>query len=370
MPDQYVFTSSQRMIGHSTMTTSERLTSNGPSSCVAKTGSGNLWYGKVIKHQPNHSSMIRRILFAFFASPLIVPNTHAQVPSYVPTNGLVGWWPFNNNANDESGNSNHGAVTGCLSVEDRFGTPNSAYSFNGAEYITIANSLLPSDPTSFSISVWFNTNTNDGMIISDRGTNINWFKYMVGIADNVVKAGNYSPGCNSGAQTINSIFVTGQWNHIVDIKNYEDGTHKLYLNGVMVAQEALLCYHASNNGTSIGRWVGITTDGYYEGLIDDIGVWDRALSETEIMELYDVASPVAEDQRIVSMMAYPNPTTGSTRITNIPQGTAAQLFDATGRNLPITALRQGTGVILDLSSYPAGLYFVRAGDRSFSIVRE
>jgi hypothetical protein len=36
----------------------------------------------------------------------------AQIPSYVPTNGLVGWWPFNGNANDESGNGNHGTVNG------------------------------------------------------------------------------------------------------------------------------------------------------------------------------------------------------------------------------------------------------------------
>jgi hypothetical protein len=36
----------------------------------------------------------------------------AQVPSYVPTNGLVGWWPFNGNANDESGNGHNGTVTG------------------------------------------------------------------------------------------------------------------------------------------------------------------------------------------------------------------------------------------------------------------
>ena len=36
----------------------------------------------------------------------------SQTPSYVPTNGLVGWYPFNGNANDESGNGHHGQVTG------------------------------------------------------------------------------------------------------------------------------------------------------------------------------------------------------------------------------------------------------------------
>jgi hypothetical protein len=36
-----------------------------------------------------------------------------NVPAFVPTNGLVGWWPFNGNANDESGNGNNGVVNGC-----------------------------------------------------------------------------------------------------------------------------------------------------------------------------------------------------------------------------------------------------------------
>lgn len=224
---------------------------------------------------------------AVITALLICNSLHAQPPSYVPTDGLAGWYGFNGNANDASGNGNHGSVTGCLSVEDRFGTPSSAYSFSGAEYITIENSLLPSSTTSFTISAWFNTHTDDGMIISDRGTNINWFKYMVGVAGSVVKAGNYSSGCNSGSQAISSPFPADQWNHVVVIKNYENGIHQLYLNGTLVAQEALLCYHASNNGTSIGRWVGITTDGYYEGLIDDIGVWNRALSLQELSDLFN-----------------------------------------------------------------------------------
>ena len=53
------------------------------------------------------------------------------VPSYVPTTGLVGWWPFNGNANDESGNGNNGAVVGATLTTDRFSSTNSAYSFNG-----------------------------------------------------------------------------------------------------------------------------------------------------------------------------------------------------------------------------------------------
>jgi hypothetical protein len=66
--------------------------------------------------------------------------TFAQVPSYVPTNGLVGWWPFNGNANDESGNGNNGTVNGATLTTDRNGVANSAYSFDGVnDYIDVGN---------------------------------------------------------------------------------------------------------------------------------------------------------------------------------------------------------------------------------------
>ena len=54
-----------------------------------------------------------------------------NVPSYVPTNGLVGWWPFNGNANDESGNGNNGTVNGATFTTDRNGASNNAYNFDG-----------------------------------------------------------------------------------------------------------------------------------------------------------------------------------------------------------------------------------------------
>lgn len=52
---------------------------------------------------------------------LTASSAFAQVPSYVPTNGLVGWWPFNGNANDESGNGNNGTVNGAMLTSDRLG---------------------------------------------------------------------------------------------------------------------------------------------------------------------------------------------------------------------------------------------------------
>lgn len=64
----------------------------------------------------------------------------AQVPSYVPTNGLVGWWPFTGNAVDSSGNGHDGTLYGATLISDRFGSPNCAYSYNGSSYISVPHS--------------------------------------------------------------------------------------------------------------------------------------------------------------------------------------------------------------------------------------
>jgi len=58
-------------------------------------------------------------------------NAFAQIPNHMPTNGLVGWWPFTGNANDLSGNGHNGSVNGATLTADRFGVANRAFSFDG-----------------------------------------------------------------------------------------------------------------------------------------------------------------------------------------------------------------------------------------------
>jgi hypothetical protein len=75
---------------------------------------------------------MKQILFTTIAILGMVVIANAQtVPSYVPSSGLVGWWPFNGNAKDSSGNGNNGTVNGAALTTDRFGIANNAYDFNG-----------------------------------------------------------------------------------------------------------------------------------------------------------------------------------------------------------------------------------------------
>ena len=85
---------------------------------------------------------MRKNYFLIVLAMVFTVNAMAQnIPSYVPTNGLVGYWPFNGNANDESGNGNNGTVNGATLTTDRFGVISKAYSFDGVDdQIDIQNS--------------------------------------------------------------------------------------------------------------------------------------------------------------------------------------------------------------------------------------
>src|ERR1700733_10715107 len=78
-----------------------------------------------------------------------------QIPSYVPKDSLVAWYPFNGNANDESGNGNNGTNYGATLTTDRFGDSNKAYYFNGtSSYISGLLSSIKLKNTGITISLW------------------------------------------------------------------------------------------------------------------------------------------------------------------------------------------------------------------------
>jgi hypothetical protein len=90
------------------------------------------------------------------------------VPSYVPTTGLVGYWPFNGNANDESGNGNNGIVNGNVIItNDRNNIANSAFEwpntnsgFGSSSFISLPNLTSQFQNGEFSISLWVNKYPN------------------------------------------------------------------------------------------------------------------------------------------------------------------------------------------------------------------
>jgi hypothetical protein len=96
---------------------------------------------------------IKKILFSIILILGFNTSSNSQVPSYLPKNGLLSWWPFSGNANDGSGNGCNGIVNEATLTTDRFGNSNMAMDFNGiSDYLSIDNALP--DAAKFSISVW------------------------------------------------------------------------------------------------------------------------------------------------------------------------------------------------------------------------
>ena len=230
-----------------------------------------------------------------------VTNAFCQVPSYVPTNGLVGWWPFNGNANDESGNGNNGIVNGATLITDRNGVANKSYSFDGVDdYIEVSNNAQVTLTGNITMSAWVKTNGNNGQnyqtIISKRETYWTWeynmiLSYHNGIihenkliTSRAIGIGNQEQAWSS---TPYSILVWEFWTVV-----YSSGQVSLYKNGMLdQTQNFSLIPNQQSCPLLFGKNTLVDNSEQFFGVIDDIGIWNRALSASEIQQLYTTQAP-------------------------------------------------------------------------------
>ena len=174
----------------------------------------------------------------------------AQVPSYVPQDSLVGWWGFNGNANDESGNGNDGTVNGATLTDDRFGNTNSAYDFDGVnDFIEVNdNPTLRISNTDFALSAWVkmaNYSSNfQSMVLSKRSSSSGANGYCFIVKGNVASPPGYvsfeaSGGSDPESHT-NSGIGLGVWNHIFVNFNLTTSEISTYINGAFFAVSDLV----------------------------------------------------------------------------------------------------------------------------------
>ena len=220
-----------------------------------------------------------------------------SIPSYVPTNGLIGWWGFNGNAQDGSGNGNHGTVNGATLTSDRFGVQNAAFSFNGVNnWIQVQDnsSLRPSNIT-LAAWVFLPTNTNNYSLITKSSLQTaQGEQYALLLNAGSINQNQFAVKSNSGCspgngwrdlmvQTVNSV---NQWRFIV--ATYDGISLRYYENAVLSSNQTSFSGGIDNcpGGTlNFGRyWDGQVA--WFNGKIDDIGIWNRALSQQEITLLY------------------------------------------------------------------------------------
>jgi hypothetical protein len=245
---------------------------------------------------------MKSILTSLF-SLVLCAALHAQIPSYVPADGLVGWWPFNGNANDESGNGNHGVVNGAIETQNRFGSSNSALYFPGnGSYVEINDNMVVDQNSDYTWSFWAsvpNSNFNGTSPYNATGAFITcgswWFTLgHSGVPGLFYKDEIGNSSNNWYVQQYYNIFPEiNTWKHYVIRKT--GTTVQVYYEGQFINQ--LTSYGFCNFNNNYGPLLGIRyTEGnsYYIGSMDDFGFWNRALTPAEITQLYTAAEePVA-----------------------------------------------------------------------------
>jgi len=223
---------------------------------------------------------------------------------YSQTNGVIAYYPFDGNADDESGNNNNGVVYGATLVPDRFGNPNRAYYFDGIDnYIDIGSdpSLKPPLPVTF--SAWINIDIPSPADTVTRGTifasNFHATQYFgIRIMNNQFTDRliiTYCDGNTAGSESRRSKYIEntayGEWFHLVGIIRGETDMD-IYINGedaggIYSGSGGSLAYDGNPGriGSMNASVQGVSQ--YLKGTLDDIVFFDRAIAEQEIDSLFN-----------------------------------------------------------------------------------
>ncbi len=217
------------------------------------------------------------------------------LPNYVPNDGLIAWYPFSGNANDDSRNWNYGMVNGALLTAGKEGMQNTAYSFDGSDdYIEIGStSSFNLSNTGFSFSFWINpsaTPSNQSRQILSH-PNKEQLQLTHGTGNNV----SFSTKSDNDWVSISSSAMTnGQWSHFVGIYNSTTNTMQLYADGSLVATHEFgtspnFSSDNAHNKTLLGAILSGGQGSPIEvlnGKLDNVGLWSRPLTNSEVFQLF------------------------------------------------------------------------------------
>lgn len=315
-----------------------------------------------------------------FLAPIVLLGLVVSPAAADITTGLVAWYPMNGNAQDASGNGNHGTIVGGLvPTIDRFGTQFGAYHFNGLDsYIQVPSSTSLASPVSaVTQAAWV---FFDGMsligssfapITMKSTSTTNAFMYRMSATLGALGAG-YTDWLHQ-YDTLLPSFSLNQWYHVATVF---DGTSvRYYVDGARIDSIATaVAIVPDTRDLTIGADFPGTLE-IFNGDIDDVRIYARALTDADIAELCNcpatgvhVAPPTLSGPL---SRVYPNPTRAGTTIDlSLATGSEVTLsvHDVAGRL--IRTLRTGT---LTAGAYtadwdgrdasglrvPAGVYTIR-----------
>ena len=318
-------------------------------------------------------------------------NGFSQVPPYVPTLGLTGWWPFNGNANDESGGANHcTAFNGSTLSNDRFGNPNSAYFLDGIDDWINTNATFLQTDQPHSISMWWRTtdSTKNSQTLFNTGPHTleNCAFHYSSVSSTPPYGIAYGLGDGIGGwnimhpdlgQIITTPSTNALWHHLVWIKD-ASLNWTFYFDAVLI--------HTFNSAVNTGNPIadlrfgaennGIPTGGAnFLGNLDDIGVWNRAITSTEVSNLfYGSSVGIVDSQNNIAFSIFPNPANDliTVKVNATQINSTYNIVDVLGKTV-LTGKVASETTNISINDLSKGVYLLKVNGKnsqSFKIVKQ
>lgn len=217
-----------------------------------------------------------------------------EVLKDIPRSGLVAFYPFNGNANDEGGNNLNGTVNGASLTANRFGTAGRAYNFNGtSDFITMGNPPLLQINNTITLSGWISCDTFSPTLVRD---------FLSKAALNVNRGYQLSQQSNNGTPSLGAACFSSEGLAFGEFTGGTINTNTWIFFTLIIDGKSWKFYHdgnLTNEGTTMST-INILDDGslgdllvgrvqgsFFDGLIDDIAIYNRALSNAEVTQLYN-----------------------------------------------------------------------------------
>lgn len=259
--------------------------------------------------------MNTRVLLSI-AFATVVALVGIQTFAQTPTDSLLLYLPFDGNTDDASGNNNNGTVHNAVLDTNRYGEPNKSYRFNGLDsYIEIPaspsmNKIQTSDVVS--ISAWININAwhSSGNVFSiferyNSTTDAGWLYEANWVGGGIIWLADESNATNYAG--CNFTWNFHQWYFVCLTYNQAGDTAHFYVDGVHVCATPYAApINVIDTTTSfvIGRSLA-GPDEYSDGWIDDVRVYNRVLTESEVGSIFSSVNSPSHSDNLAAV--FPNP---------------------------------------------------------------
>jgi len=261
-----------------------------------------------MKHMKSKSKISAHILRMSAAALIflcvIVAHSSARAGCVPPPSGLVSWWPGDGNANDIVSGNNGALLNGAT-----FGAAGVGYAFFLSKGDVNACVQVPNSPSlnptgSFSLNAWiFPVADGIGHIIAKWGDAAEW-AYQRAYSFHTLSGGALRFSISDDANQCNASFhdfdtpegviTLNAWNFVAAVYDQSSGTRQIYVNGVKVAERTDSPITITNSVADLGIGAQVNSPTVlhfpFAGVIDEVALFNRALSQAEIQSIYNAGS--------------------------------------------------------------------------------